>query len=756
MSQVTFFNFSDYYKLHFKLNYWKCSKIYEESNFLTGDNDGAANVTTWIDTAHWLADTIKDSASKLSIFNWSQKSINQFEPRFVDPCGTPTEWDHEWHLFPLICVIYLLLITVTLLFCFIITGLVRRCIKHGEPAKNEPRTNDFKLTDDGENKNENDEMSAFRPTHCLDYSDIDNNATFQQNIEEIGAIKPAGAIKGNRILLQHQTYLAVDSDMNLRPKQVPVVTFLRHTTDYLFSMMDKLLLENRRSPQRSSPTRSFTDLGIGPTYNAMSSMPRRPLRRTQLRSRGSSPHLNEQDDQSSDPLEKRAWEEFIQKIVMNNNIPFDFDVDLNMSITGSAQSRKLLQFFINQGSMKIEQLQVSNLIVNYCLYLLSKEIEANSSLREIQFENFSLIGSMKKGVKVSTANQFDFRMKFHGTNFYVYEIFDQQKSEDIPPGKIFLRAKATQACSEPRCLKLVQINQQKYTCLSSKSVHYLAEEMIDRALQNLYTGTKSLIDRLPFRMQRSATGNLVLSIDTRNVIGLGLQEIKVRIIPAIFLPINGWYQPASLYASAYTLTQQEYKCKVGRGKEPSPVPLGQSDALWTLDLGNLEELFLRETNKKMKAAGVHSCHTTCIKILKVLFSSLLRKSLLDRGELSSNMIETVIYYLLLESTPDQWVFSLISDRVSDAYLYLKSALESGRLPNFFMNNPHLLKKMPFLYSYPFLVKGKQQNLLTDSRLETIDKKLNFMHDRIRDTGLEDCFQDTYSPDTWEYEFFIYS
>jgi hypothetical protein len=56
-----------------------------------------------------------------------------------------------------------------------------------------------------------------------------------------------------------------------------------------------------------------------------------------------------------------------------------------------SQSRKLLQFFMNQGSIKIEQLQVSNLIVNYCLYLLSKEIEANSSLGEIQFENFSLM-----------------------------------------------------------------------------------------------------------------------------------------------------------------------------------------------------------------------------------------------------------------------------------------------------------------------------------------------------------------------------
>jgi hypothetical protein len=64
-------------------------------------------------------------------------------------------------------------------------------------------------------------MSAFRPSHCLDYSDLDDHAAFKQHIEEIGACKLAGATKGNRILLQYQTYLAVNSDLNLKPKQVP-------------------------------------------------------------------------------------------------------------------------------------------------------------------------------------------------------------------------------------------------------------------------------------------------------------------------------------------------------------------------------------------------------------------------------------------------------------------------------------------------------------------------------------------------------
>jgi hypothetical protein len=80
------------------------------------------------------------------------------------------------------------------------------------------KTNDEKLTDDDEY--ENNEMSAFRPSHCLDYSDLDDHAAFKQHIEEIGACKLAGATKGNRILLQYQTYLAVNSDLNLKPKQV--------------------------------------------------------------------------------------------------------------------------------------------------------------------------------------------------------------------------------------------------------------------------------------------------------------------------------------------------------------------------------------------------------------------------------------------------------------------------------------------------------------------------------------------------------
>ena len=159
----------------------------------------------------------------------------------------------------------------------------------------------------------------------------------------------------------------------------------------------------------------------------------------------------------------------------------------------------------------------------------------------------------------------------------------------------------------------------------------------------------------------------------------------------------------------------------------------------------------------MASSGVHSCHKTCIKVLKVLFTALSRKSLLDRGELlSASMIETVVFYLPMESSPDQWTFSQISDRISDACLYLKAVLESDRLPNFFINNPHLVKQLPFLQSLPLLLRGKQCNLLADARLETVDKKLNYMQDRIRDTGLEDCFKDTYSADTWEWEFFVYS
>lgn len=758
MTLTPAFNLTEYYKFLFKVHYWKCTDEIPHCNISNISNETINyNTTTWRDTGFWLISTIKESAKRFSLFPPPPTpSISKLKPEIIDPCGEPVEWEYEWKIRPLVLSVYILLLFFSIFICVVVYKIVKRCLKHGEKFERNANTSALdknnELIDDEEHTD--DELAAFKPTHTLDHSNVTEDSKSQ--IEELERVKSQISVTNDRILLQYQVFTKVPNHVNPKPRQVPVLTFLKHTTDYLFSMMDKLLLDNRQSPSRSSPTRSVSDLGFGPTYSTLNSTPRRPLRRSMNRSRGSSPHLPEQDDQSTDPLEKRAWEELIQNIAMNNHVAVDFDVDLNMSISGEPSTRKLLQFFLNQGSIKMEQLQVANLIVNYSLYLVSKEIEANSSVGGIKFENFKLTGSMRKGLKVAHASQFDFHMNFHGKDFFVYEILDQMKSDEIPPGKIILRAKPNNVCTEPKCLKTVQIKQKSHVCLCAKSVSFIAEEMIDRALQNLYTGTRSLIDRLPFRIQRSPLANIVLSIDTRSVIGLGLSEIRVQLIPAIFLPIHGWFQSVPLFATAYSSTQQEYKSKSARGQDPVPVPLGRSDVIWSLDLSSFEQLYLNEVNRKMEGAGIHSCHKTCIKVLKVLFTALSRKSLLDRGELNTNMIETVVYYLLLESTPDQWAFSLISDRISDAYLYLKSALESGRLPNFFINNPHLLKQMPFLRSFHFLLRGKQNNLLSDIRLETVDKKLNFMQDRIRENGLDDCFKDSYSPDTWEFEFFVYS
>lgn len=744
------FNSSAYYKLYIQIKFWKCIDEFLRDN-LTSICDESTNTTTWKDTAYWLAMAIKDSANQFSIFNTLQNPVDVSNLEKDDPCGKSVEWECEWHFKPLICTILFLSLILTILICF---G-VCHCFLRGTTPERFEKDSASKLSDSdcnfSEEEDEYNESSVFKPNYCLDHSN--SVSTPVEHLDELSSIKLPQAIKNERIVLQYQSYIEVQLSANPKPKHVPVGTFLKHTIDYLFSMMDTLLIDSRRSASRSSLTGSVLDLDVGSSHSSLNISPRRPLRRSMQRSRGSSPHLTEPENQLADPLEKKAWEEFIQNIAMNNHLPFDFDVDLNMSASGDNTSRKLLQFFLNHGAINIEQLQVANLIVNYCLYLLSKEIETNASGDCIQFEDFTIWGSMKMGVKVSSANQFDFHMNFHGTDFCIYEILDQKVSEGISPGNIILRAKHTLACETPKCVKNIKIDGQSYVCLSAKTVSSIAEVMIDSALQSLYTGTRSLIDRLPFRMQRSPTANIVLKIDTRTILGLGIPEIKVQIIPAFYLPISGWYQPVSLYASIYSFSQQECKSKVANSQYLSSIP---ADVLWTLDLGNLEELFLKETDKKMRAAGIHSCHKTCIKILKVLFTGLLRKSLLDRGELNSRMIETVVYYLLLESSPEQWAFSFISDRVSDAYLYLKSALETGRLPNFFINNPHLLKQMPFLTCYPLLLKGKQQNLLSDSRLETVDKKLNYMKDRIKETGLEDCFKDTYSPDTWEYEFFVYS
>lgn len=160
-------------------------------------------------------------------------------------------------------------------------------------------------------------------------------------------------------------------------------------------------------------------------------------------------------------------------------------------------------------------------------------------------------------------------------------------------------------------------------------------------------------------------------------------------------------------------------------------------------------------DQKCAYSGVLGCHKTVIQILKFLFAPQSRKTLLSRGEVSSYMIETVVSYMLVESRAEQWTMDQLSARVSDAIHFLKRALQNGRLPNFYINNPHLADESDFLKHAKLLFPGRQENLMADSSDDTVSKMLHFLDSRLTENNLSDCIQSEYSEDMWEYEYFVY-
>ena len=129
--------------------------------------------------------------------------------------------------------------------------------------------------------------------------------------------------------------------------------------------------------------------------------------------------------------------------------------------------------------------------------------------------------------------------------------------------------------------------------------------------------------------------------------------------------------------------------------------------------------------------------------------------LLNKGEVSPHIIKTVISFLLQESPASAWTLENIPDRVSDAIHFLKSSFENVWLPNFVVHNPHLLSQSPALEVMGALLSGRQQNLLADVSQDAAMKVLDYMEARLNKTGLAHCVKAEFSPQMWEYEFFMF-
>ncbi|KAH3781817.1 uncharacterized protein LOC127841765 [Dreissena polymorpha] len=520
--------------------------------------------------------------------------------------------------------------------------------------------------------------------------------------------------------------------------ETDIHTVLEETTGKLISKLDRLLLKGASSLDQ-------TQSSIATPRLARHTL----VRRQRV---GSSPILlpGQSDESVGNTVGKsKSWKEFN---AFHNDMQINRTKDFNFPMDAlDVSSQKLVQYFHRVCPIDENILEATSLISSYALFLLKSELEnmTGQSSSMYRFLKFLPTGSNKYGTKVSRINSLDFLMVVQ-LPFKVEEMyFESKSSPQISPGMIVLSCDkdSTRKASERSGLTQCEIDGNVVQCISAKRFLQGAEELVVSCLQNLYTRIRSDMDKLPITIKRSPTANLQVTIDSRAIVGLGEPEIKVNIVPVVSLVTGSLYQTPVLFATP--------RCEENELKPSSENKALCHDCFWKVLCEDFEWIFIDHINRLQSEHG-NMCHEMCLMILKALLTDCGRKNLLDRGMFQSRHISTVLYLLLLESEPEQWAFNKLADRFSDILHFLQEAYKTGLLPAFFFNNQHLANKMAAVAGNPVLMRKGQLNLLADVRRDSLEKCLVYMKDRIREAGLTDCVKEEYSPDMWEYEFFLFN
>ncbi|NXG59733.1 IPIL2 protein, partial [Hemiprocne comata] len=175
-------------------------------------------------------------------------------------------------------------------------------------------------------------------------------------------------------------------------------------------------------------------------------------------------------------------------------------------------------------------------------------------------------------------------------------------------------------------------------------------------------------------------------------------SMAVRLIPAI--PLGD-----ALYLTALP----------PEGPQSPPAP----EALWGINASRQEQRLLSWLKEQAPAS---SCHLKCLQILKGLRD--LRAQGLEepfcsqwRRVLSSYMLKTALFSLLLQGPLDAWDEQFLVERLEDLVLYLRDCLRKQVLMHFFLGNTSL----PDAVALPrFLKEATPVNLLDAFDGPTLD------------------------------------
>ncbi|XP_060564308.1 uncharacterized protein LOC132723575 [Ruditapes philippinarum] len=678
-----------------------------------------------------LGENLFSSLQGLLGLNKNEGDSSSIASETADPCYVIESVEVQVSVAE-ICLWALLLFVTTLLIIFAIV-LVRKCvsvikcrlkIRREKKVKEKVKDIVTEVNKEVVKEKERDDSDAEVTNLVDDNDDHDVN-------KEIEKTKSKG------VYLSYQSRVFNDAAVG----SSNLITFLDHTTDKLFKKLDKLLLRGLADGQSLSQTCPATPRLARRNFN----------RRPRI---GSSPMLQSLTDAATDDNseskesaeQERAWQEYK---TFSESLQWKFPfVNVTDSSSLNRPSQKLLAYFHRVCPIPRNMWKTSCLVTDYVLFLISQELDTIESKAGYRFIQFVGEGSCRNGTKVARPNHVDILMVVQPP--VVPDLVFGNSENGIPPGMVAVSVNSTKySAYDKKIVSNLEIDGSYKPCLSAKDFSQASEWLIEESLHSLYTKSRSAMDRLPFQVKGAPTATLTLNIKTRALVGFGDTDIKVQITPVLPLPMNGWYQMPMLYATP-TDASYEYKQRSDRKQPVNP------DLLWQIRTSEFETVFSLGINSMMRHAKVNSCHVVCLMVLKSLLTGCSKNNLLDRGVLPSNHISTVLNFLLLESAPSQWTFEKLGDRFSDAIHFLRSAYNCNRLPHFFVNNPHLISKMPSVAENKMLAQTRQKNLLADIKSENLEKRLEYLETCLRETGLADCVKEEFSNDMWEFEFFLFN
>ena len=556
-------------------------------------------------------------------------------------------------------------------------------------------------------------------------------------------------------------YSSAKKGSNMVVKKTDTESFLHWTIDQFLVELDKFLGIGSGSPAGSQTSPVLNESN---TASSMQS-PRLQRRSSWRRPKQPSPSLpsfSYATDSAAVNQAALAWHE-IEMAHARHQWQLGAVEDVDITTITDQKLKDILIFYQRNCPLNTEQWFGACLMVNYVLLLLEKEILQVQSQSPIAMVQLKGIGSMSKGLKIGKAGQFDCLMIINVNGCQALNVFHHALSPEIPPGRLVLGIQEGSVeykiCAKNPLMKRVSLEEYSAFCLLHNEVLAAAHSLVEKALNNLGTKHKIVMDRLPFTIHKSQSAELILSLDTRILhgLGLGLMEINIRLVPAIPLLCQNWSLLPTVYAvPQWNLPDSKTKTSARQGRLfRNTASHLDSEFFWHLCCSNLETAYLNIMDERFELSGIHSCHKVCLQVLKALFSSSFKTSLLNRGEVKSFQLETILFFLLLESNTHHWTLSSLPDRISDSIHFLKSALQSTWLPNFFLHNPHLEKQMPAIQLLTVLEGGRQENLLSNLNTEVVEKIIHFIQDRLQETGLGSCVKEDFSSEMWEYEFFIF-